>query len=90
MLKKIDLEYSCKPLRKFDISDYVRELPFAQDPDYRFIVSFFDRRERYEKRHNKYKLSEIKEYFGSKRPLCILYDKERNEANIVIREEAKK
>lgn len=80
-MKKLEF-YPQITVYKFKPEDYRRELPFAQDPSFRYHISFFSKKEWYLKKKNTYVLSDLKKFFPTRNIICVLY--EDNDVNIVM------
>ena len=85
MLKKINIsDYKRIPMHKLDLSEYKKQLGFTFAPGFKFRVSKWHSRKQLYTRQGYYTLEKAKEDFKYKTVLCVLYDKDANEANIVL------
>lgn len=88
MLKKVYTDNEL--LRKFNIKDYSKQLPFALDPNFKFRFSTFNTRTEFYTKKKFYTLEQAKKYFANRTILCVLYDDATLEANIVLKEDKKR
>ena len=85
MLRKV--ETNQEKLIRFNPKDYARYISFTNEPNFKFRVSFFNTRTEFYRRSRLFTLEEAKKRFSGRVVLCVLYDKEANEANLILKDE---
>lgn len=80
-MKKITIDLQMT-VYKFKPENYLDYIPFAMDPKFKYHISFFNKREWYQKKRRTYTLEELKKFFATRKIICILY--ENNDVNIVM------